>query len=73
MELYLWSFDSIHSHCHEDGIILYSILKNFKEFWAIARYRAPPRHVIEKVAMSGTSPYEYYNDAQKKNTTVMGN
>jgi hypothetical protein len=29
MELYPWSFDSIHSHCHEDGIISYSILKEF--------------------------------------------
>jgi hypothetical protein len=25
-----------YSHCQEDGIILYSILKEFKEFWAIA-------------------------------------
>jgi hypothetical protein len=33
-----------------------SILNILKEFWAITRYRAPPRHVIEKVAMSGNQP-----------------
>jgi hypothetical protein len=43
----------MHSHCHDDVI---SILNISKEFWAIARYRAPPQHVIEKVAMSGNQP-----------------
>jgi hypothetical protein len=54
---YSWSFDSIHSHCHEDGIIFHSIPNILKEFWAIARYRAPQQRVIEKVAMSGNPPY----------------
>jgi hypothetical protein len=44
---YPWRFDSIHSHCHDDVILILDILKNFKEFWAIARYRAPPRHVLK--------------------------
>jgi hypothetical protein len=32
MELYPWSFDSIHSHCHPDVILIVNILKYFKEF-----------------------------------------
>jgi hypothetical protein len=32
MDQYPWRFDSIHSHCHDDVIILYSILKNLKNF-----------------------------------------
>jgi hypothetical protein len=41
MELYPWSFDSIHSHCHEDVILILNILKNLG-------YRAPPRRVQKK-------------------------
>jgi hypothetical protein len=33
---YSWSFDSIHSHSYDDGIIFCSILKEFQRFWAIA-------------------------------------
>jgi hypothetical protein len=29
MDLYPWRFDSIHSHSYDDGIIFYSILKEF--------------------------------------------
>jgi hypothetical protein len=39
MEVY-----SIHSHCHDDVISILNILKNFG---LIARYRAPPRHVLK--------------------------
>jgi hypothetical protein len=30
------------------GLDVISILNILKEFWAIARYRAPPQHVLEK-------------------------
>jgi hypothetical protein len=53
MDLYPWSFDSIHPHCHDDMIIF---LKEFLIIWAIARYRAPPRRVKKKTGSSGTSP-----------------
>jgi hypothetical protein len=36
---YSWSFDSIHFHCHEDGIIFHSIHKEFQRFWANAHLR----------------------------------
>jgi hypothetical protein len=29
MDLYPWSFDSVHSHCHDDVISILNILKNF--------------------------------------------
>jgi hypothetical protein len=32
-----------------------SILNILKEFWAIARYRAPPRHVLKKSDQGGTA------------------
>jgi hypothetical protein len=41
MELYPWRFDSIHSHCHDDVILILNILKNLG-------YRAPPRRVQKK-------------------------
>jgi hypothetical protein len=31
---YPWRFDSIHFHCQENGIIFYSILKEFGQVWA---------------------------------------
>jgi hypothetical protein len=58
MELYPWSFDSIHSHCHDD---VNSFSFNFEEFWAIARYRAPPGHVIEKVGSGGNTPINVFH------------
>jgi hypothetical protein len=36
MDLYPWSFDSIHSHCHDDMIIF---LKEFLIIWAITHLR----------------------------------
>jgi hypothetical protein len=50
MELYPWRFDSIHSHCHEDGIIFYSILTEFE----LTRTSATRS---KNVRVSGTSPY----------------
>jgi hypothetical protein len=35
-----------------------SILNILKLFYGFARYRAPPQHVIKKVAMSGNQPKE---------------
>jgi hypothetical protein len=40
MELYPWSFDSIHSHCHKDGIIFHSILNSFQ---AVAPLTGPEK------------------------------
>jgi hypothetical protein len=57
---YPWRFDSIHSHSYDDVIIFHSILNILKEFWAIARYRAPlrhamkPRHVVKISVQAGT-------------------
>jgi hypothetical protein len=39
MDLYPWSFDSIHPHCHDDVILILNILQYFEEFWAIAHLR----------------------------------
>jgi hypothetical protein len=57
MDLYPWSFDSIHPHCHDDMIIF---LKEFLIIWAIARYRAPPRRVKKKQVRAGPRLYIYY-------------
>jgi hypothetical protein len=35
-------------------IFFISILNILKEFWAIARYRAPPRHVMKMSVRAGT-------------------
>jgi hypothetical protein len=40
MDLYPWSFDSIHSHCHDDVISILNILKEFLIIFLVARYRA---------------------------------
>jgi hypothetical protein len=48
---YPWSFDSIHSHCHDDVILILNILKNFKEH---LRGMRPAR--LKKTGSSGTSP-----------------
>jgi hypothetical protein len=53
---YPWRFDSIHSHCHEDGIIFHSILKEFQIVLAIAHLRGMRPACSEKVAMSGNCP-----------------
>jgi hypothetical protein len=60
---YLLSFDSIHSHCHEDGIILYSILK---EFWVS---RTSATH-SEKVSLSGTLPLDDVDTSNNNNAKV---
>jgi hypothetical protein len=52
MDLYAWSFDSIHSHCHDDVNAILNILKNFKEFWA----KAHLRNTFRKNGMSGNLP-----------------
>jgi hypothetical protein len=67
MDWYPWSFDSIHSHCHDDVIILYSILKNknlgYRRTSAVrpARYektgstRTSPAVLVESTFYSGTT------------------
>jgi hypothetical protein len=52
MDLYPWSFDSIHSRSYDDVNSILSILKNFREFWAIAHLR----NTLKKTGTSGTPP-----------------
>jgi hypothetical protein len=59
MDLYPWRFDSIHSHCHDDVISIFNILK---EFWAIARYRAPLQRIQKKSESAGTSPLQLLSE-----------
>jgi hypothetical protein len=49
MELYPWSFDSIHFHSYDDVIILYSILKNWLSGGGIA-------HLLGKTKMRPAHP-----------------
>jgi hypothetical protein len=57
MDLYPLRFLSIHSHCHEDGIIFHSISKEFQRFWAIVPLRDAFKKNQER---AGTRKYIIY-------------